>query len=172
MKSRSELVASVCKQERALSMKSGRTRRIRLGVLVVLVGWMSSCSPAPTTESGTAPPAVPQAAIVSGNIDRPAPQEVVRKELVVAGWAFATGASVREVAVFVDGKQAMVAAMGGARPDVAAQAPGNPAAATSGWHTVIDARGLSQGNHEVSVRVRLDNGTEKPLGTVTAVVSK
>lgn len=104
--------------------------------------------------------------VLHASIDEPAPGSQVKKKLIVGGWAYVTGGAVQEISVFVDGKKAAVAAMGGPRPDVAQQYP-EPGAAQSGWYTEIDGSTLAAGKHDVSVKATLAGGSEKTLGTVS-----
>ena len=142
-------------------------RRFPATVLLLFAVLLIGCNTSRPAADAAPPPTAVQEPAVYGFIDKPVPKERVARTVVVAGWTFATGSPVREVAIWLDGQKVAVAAYGGARPDVAKQYPAHPAAALSGWYTEVNAASLPPGAHEIVVRAALANGTERPLGTVS-----
>jgi Bacterial Ig domain len=138
-------------------------RALQYLAFAAILTCLPGCGP-----NSSAPKSAPTSgeAVLHGQIDLPAPGSRIQDKVVVGGWAFATGGTVQEVSVSVDGKQTMIAAMHGARPDVA-QAFHEPGAGQSGWNTILDTSGLAPGKHDISVWVTMAGGAKKTLGTVS-----
>ncbi len=104
------------------------------------------------------PPAKAPAKKLDGHLDdlrlSPAGQ------LHVRGWAFDTreGSTVARIAVFVDGSHLADVQAGEPRPDVA-RALGDPAAAGSGFSTVLEGTGAGARDCAVAVAAEADEGS-------------
>src|SRR6185369_5268302 len=127
--------------------RAGRT--LWLSALAILLVGCGSGQRSEEPANRVAQAALPSDPVLHSSIDVPAPDTRIGKRLVVAGWAFASGGAVQEIAVLVDGSKAAVAAYGGARPDVAKQF--GDSALHSGWYTEIDGSKIPAGKHTISV---------------------
>jgi hypothetical protein len=89
-------------------------------------------------------------------------------QLLVSGWAVdpQDGAPVSSVMILIDGTPRDDAALGQARPDVAA-AFSYPAYLNSGWSFTYPASGLSIGSHTVSAVAYDKLGLSTTIGTLT-----
>jgi hypothetical protein len=111
-------------------------------------------------------------ATIKGSIDAPKEDATVSSDFLVGGWAVAEGGVVKDVVISVDGQPPVAAGPSVPRPDVAAIFPDMPNAVDSGWNLIVPIRDMKAGKHQVAVTVRLRDGGEEPLGTVSVTVVK
>lgn len=98
---------------------------------------------------------------LSGSIDEPAEDAVVRGVLVVRGWARAPGEDLA-VSVALDSvERASDGFRRTARPDVAAAVPGLGSCATAGYEARVVLRPEDAGAHELTVVFRARDGRER-----------
>src|SRR4051812_4770191 len=65
-----------------------------------------------------------------------------RLPIIVGGWALSSEGPMVEGLILVDGKHGTAVNLGFPREDVAAQFPGVPDSAQSGWNAMVDLRGV------------------------------
>jgi hypothetical protein len=106
-----------------------------------------------------------QEKLFASHLDAPrvGPRDVYDVE--VAGWVLGRGVAVTGIEVHVEGAVVKRAPIDQQRPDVAADYPGHPGAAVSGFRTWVGVVGLEPGA-AMQVRAVLDDGTRARLGTV------
>ena len=114
-------------------------------------------------------PASPEAEVVRYDpdipvsIDRPAEGEIVRRELVVAGWCQLRGGGAVAPAEFrIDGALVQPGRLDRTpRPDVASVIPGIGDASRAGYEARLDVSALSPGAHVVRVTFRASDGRRR-----------
>ena len=92
-------------------------------------------------------------------LDAPNDNEVVKsKTLNVRGWALA-GSGVKEVRVYVDGKDLGTVAYGTKRADVNKAYPGYSSGDNAGFEGNINISGISEGNRKLTVKITANDGS-------------
>ena len=92
-------------------------------------------------------------------LDAPNDNEVVKsKTLNVRGWALA-GSGVKEVRVYVDGKDLGRVAYGTKRADVNKAYPGYSSGDNAGFEGNINISGISEGNRKLTVKITANDGS-------------
>ena len=92
-------------------------------------------------------------------LDAPNDNEVVKsKTLNVRGWALA-GSGVKEVRVYVDGKDLGTVAYGTKRADVNKAYPGYSSGDNAGFEGNVNISGISEGNRKLTVKITANDGT-------------
>jgi predicted SAM-dependent methyltransferase len=91
-------------------------------------------------------------------------------KLEIAGWAVGTESPAAAVEVLSGSLVAGRAPVSMERPDVADRFPDVAGAGRSGFRLELAAQGV--GESELQVRVRLEDGSEEPLGLVTVVAAR
>ena len=92
-------------------------------------------------------------------LDAPNDNEVVKsKTLNVRGWALA-GSGVKEVRVYVDGKDLGTVAYGAKRADVNKAYPGYSSGDNAGFEGNVNISGISEGNRKLTVKITANDGT-------------
>ena len=85
--------------------------------------------------------------------------EVVKsKTLNVRGWALA-GSGVKEVRVYVDGKDLGTVAYGAKRADVNKAYPGYSSGDNAGFEGNVNISGISEGNRKLTVKITANDGS-------------
>jgi SAM-dependent methyltransferase len=98
-----------------------------------------------------------------GHVDSPQNDAPQTGKILVCGWALGWD-RVAEVSVYLDGRFAVSAFLGGARPDVAAHFPQIPGGHCSGWSCEIDISNCPQGRHELLVQALSEKGATRDIG--------
>ena len=92
-------------------------------------------------------------------LDAPNDNEVVKsKTLNVRGWALA-GSGVKEVRVYVDGKDLGTVAYGAKRADVNKAYPGYSSGDNAGFEGNVNISGISEGNRKLTVKITANDGS-------------
>ena len=92
-------------------------------------------------------------------LDAPNDNEVVKsKTLNVRGWALA-GSGVKEVRVYVDGKDLGTVAYGTKRADVNKAYPGYSSGDNAGFEGNVNISGISEGNRKLTVKITANDGS-------------
>ncbi|MFQ7823225.1 Ig-like domain-containing protein, partial [Clostridium sp.] len=92
-------------------------------------------------------------------LDAPNDNEVVKsKTLNVRGWALA-GSGVKEVRVYVDGKDLGTVAYGAKRADVNKAYPGYSSGDNAGFEGNVNISGISEGNRKLTVKIIANDGS-------------
>ena len=92
-------------------------------------------------------------------LDAPNDNEVVKsKTLNVRGWALA-GSGVKEVRVYVDGKDLGTVAYGTKRADVNKAYPGYSSGDNAGFEGNVNISGISEGNRKLTVKIIANDGS-------------
>ena len=92
-------------------------------------------------------------------LDAPNDNEVVKsKTLNVRGWALA-GSGVKEVRVYVDGKDLGTVAYGIKRADVNKAYPGYSSGDNAGFEGNVNISGISEGNRKLTVKITANDGS-------------
>ena len=92
-------------------------------------------------------------------LDAPNDNEVVKsKTLNVRGWALA-GSGVKEVRVYMDGKDLGTVAYGANRADVNKAYPGYSSGDNSGFEGNVNISGISEGNRKLTVKITANDGS-------------
>ena len=92
-------------------------------------------------------------------LDAPNDNEVVKsKTLNVRGWALA-GSGVKEVRVYVDGKDLGTVAYGTKRADVNRAYPGYSSGDNAGFEGNVNISGISEGNRKLTVKITANDGS-------------
>ena len=92
-------------------------------------------------------------------LDAPNDNEVVKsKTLNVRGWALA-GSGVKEVRVYVDGKDLGTVAYGAKRADVNKVYPGYSSGDNAGFEGNVNISGISEGNRKLTVKITANDGS-------------
>ena len=92
-------------------------------------------------------------------LDAPNDNEVVKsKTLNVRGWALA-GSGVKEVRVYVDGKDLGTVAYGANRADVNKAYPGYSSGDNAGFEGNVNISGISEGNRKLTVKITANDGS-------------
>ena len=92
-------------------------------------------------------------------LDAPNDNEVVKSTtLNVRGWALA-GSGVKEVRVYVDGKDLGTVAYGAKRADVNKAYPGYSSGDNAGFEGNINISGISEGNRKLTVKITANDGS-------------
>ena len=92
-------------------------------------------------------------------LDAPNDNEVVKsKTLNVRGWALA-GSGVKEVRVYVDGKDLGTVAYGAKRADVNKAYPGYSSGDNAGFEGNVNISGISEGNRKLTVKITSNDGS-------------
>ena len=92
-------------------------------------------------------------------LDAPNDNEVVKSTtLNVRGWALA-GSGVKEVRVYVDGKDLGTVAYGTKRADVNKAYPGYSSGDNAGFEGNVNISGISEGNRKLTVKITANDGT-------------
>ncbi len=102
---------------------------------------------------------------IFGIVDMPQSGSVVKGSCKVAGWAIASGSTLKKVRIFIDERLDTEAALGARRPDVEAAYPDEPGAANSGFNVLLDLARLRPGGHMLSVQA------ESALGDIAVIGS-
>ena len=97
------------------------------------------------------------------SLDDPTPnQTITSNTLKVRGWAL-DSSGIKEVRVFVDGKDFGTVNYGTTRTDVNKAYPGYPSGNNSGFEGIIDTSSLSSGNKKVVVKITSNSGAIQEL---------
>ena len=92
-------------------------------------------------------------------LDAPNDNEVVKsKTLNVRGWALA-GSGVKEVRVYMDGKDLGTVAYGAKRADVNKAYPGYSSGDNAGFEGNVNISGISEGNRKLTVKITANDGS-------------
>ena len=92
-------------------------------------------------------------------LDAPNDNEVVKSTtLNVRGWALA-GSGVKEVRVYVDGKDLGTVAYGTKRADVNKAYPGYSSGDNAGFEGNVNISGISEGNRKLTVKITANDGS-------------
>ena len=92
-------------------------------------------------------------------LDAPNDNEVVKSTtLNVRGWALA-GSGVKEVRVYVDGKDLGTVAYGAKRADVNKAYPGYSSGDNAGFEGNVNISGISEGNRKLTVKITANDGS-------------
>ena len=92
-------------------------------------------------------------------LDAPNNNEVVKSTILnVRGWALA-GSGVKEVRVYVDGKDLGTVAYGTKRADVNKAYPGYSSGDNAGFEGNINISGISEGNRKLTVKITANDGS-------------
>ena len=92
-------------------------------------------------------------------LDAPNDNEVVKsKTLNVRGWALA-GSGVKEVRVYMDGKDLGTVAYGANRADVNKAYPGYSSGDNAGFEGNVNISGISEGNRKLTVKITANDGS-------------
>ena len=92
-------------------------------------------------------------------LDAPNDNEVVKSTtLNVRGWALA-GSGVKEVRVYVDGKDLGTVAYGTKRADVNRAYPGYSSGDNAGFEGNVNISGISEGNRKLTVKITANDGS-------------
>ncbi|MBV8550211.1 MAG: hypothetical protein JOY54_02845, partial [Acidobacteriaceae bacterium] len=81
------------------------------------------------------------------------------------GWVFDTLATIKQVAISIDGVSFGTAAYGGTRTDVCAVYPGKPGCPNVGWNFSLDTTLLADGTHTLAVTGTSASGQSSTIST-------
>jgi tetratricopeptide (TPR) repeat protein len=110
--------------------------------------------------------------LLKGYIDRPREGATISGKVVAGGWALAKTSAISEISIYMDDRRLVQATMGGARPDIAKLYPTQLGAENSGWNALFDTAGTPAGQHLLSIRAKLQDGTFLEVCSNRVVVSK
>jgi tetratricopeptide (TPR) repeat protein len=110
--------------------------------------------------------------LFKGHIDIPGEGANISGKVRSGGWAVSKASPISEIWIYMDNNPLAPATLGGARPDVAKALPTAFGAATSGWNAILDTTDTPAGQHSLSVRARLKDGTFLEVSNIRVVVSK
>ena len=102
-------------------------------------------------------------------LDLPAMDAKISGQFVIAGWAISEEVGVDSVGVLLNGELVQETVYGNPRPDVviAEAAQDDPNAPNLGFHTELDSRQFDNGNYELTIVVRNNQGAVYRLATRT-----
>ena len=103
-------------------------------------------------------------------LDTPSDNTVISNEKIkIRGWAL-DEYGVKEVRVYVDGKDLGTVPYGTNRPDVNNVYPGYPSGNNSGFDGTVDISNISAGDKKLAVKITSNDGTEKTIERTIKVV--
>lgn len=110
--------------------------------------------------------------LLEGHIDKPLEGATISGKVMAGGWALSKASVISEIMIYLDERPVAQATIGGARPDVAKALPEESGAPTSGWNVIFDTAGTPAGQHLLSARARLLDGTFLEASSIKVIVSK
>ena len=111
-------------------------------------------------------------ALLKGHIDVPLEGANLSGKALAGGWTISKASPIAEIWIYMDARPLTKAILGVARPDVAKVFPTESWAPTSGWNAIFDTAGTPPGQHTLTVRAKLQDGTFLDASSVKIEVSK
>ena len=101
-------------------------------------------------------------------LDEPTNNTIARGTLKISGWALASS-GVKEVRVYVDGKDLGTVTYGVRRVDVNKVYPGYPSGDNGGFNGTVNISSISNGNKKLTVKITSNDGTIQSIEKIIRV---